>query len=325
MTKPKRSPPLNSLKVFEAAARHLSFKKAAEELHVTPGAVSHHLSQLEALLGIKLFERLSQGIQLTPSARACLPKLQQGLDSLRESVDLMSRGSRGIISVASSPSFATRWLLPRLHRFVLTQPDIDVHVTTRMGPFVGERSSRGSPKDVRSWAAETDVIILFSDAHFPELQAERLMSLSITPMCSPAFRTRHGLSGDPDELAGVPLLHDDRGALYTQRAFWRRWLDAAGVPAIDADSGLHFAHAILALGAAEEGIGIVASTPVLAADQLKSGRLTRPYDREVPLDASYQVISSELAYRREDVACFRAWLHAEVAHSSEVTREGEND
>ena len=306
---------MNALKVFEAAARHLSFKKAAEELHVTPGAVSHQLSQLEAQLGIKLFDRASQGIRLTPSARACLPRSQHGLDTLRDSVDLLGSGARTIINVASPPSFAQRWLIPRLHRFVLDQPDIDVHVTTRLVPFLSDWQSRLGT-DVRTWGAEADVVIVFSEARQDEVRAELLLPLTVEPLCTPEFHARHGFFRDPSAVGGLHRLHDDRGVLYGSRSFWRIWLESVGVLDLDPEPGAHFAHAILALGAAEEGVGIVASTPALAADALSSGRLIRPFATECPLPAGYRVFSPGQAAKRADVALFRSWLCREARSQS---------
>lgn len=310
-----RLPPLHALKVFETAARHLSFKKAAEELCVTPAAVSHQLSHLEGMLGVRLFDRFNQAIQLTAAGRACLPKLQEGLECLRDSVEAMRSTTAGaVINVSSSPSFAAQWLFPRLHRFVLRHPDIDVQVSTRMGPFIGDRIPRGAHNDIRAWAAETDVVIALTAHDYPALRSERLMSLSISPLCSPRFYFESSLSDDPASLAGQSLIHDDRGTLYGSHSFWQRWLAAAGLAdRVDGDRGVHFTHAALALGAAEEGMGIVASTPALVKSQLASGRLMKPFDLEVPLESSYQILCGEVAYRRADVAAFRAWLHSEAS------------
>jgi LysR family glycine cleavage system transcriptional activator len=317
-----RTPPLNSLKVFEAAARHLSFKKAAEELHVTPAAVSHQLGQLEALLGVMLFRRVNQGIVLTPAARLCLPKLQEGLECLRESVEQIRVHARSdTITVASSPSFAMRWLMPRLHRFIIAHPDIDVQVSTRMGPFVGDRVTRNSSRGVHGWAAENDVILMFGNGLYEGLQVERLMPLSVTPLCHPRLLDGPCPLHTPEDLVHHDLLHDDRGALYANRSFWKLWLSAAGVSHPDAEGGTHFTHALMALGAAAEGLGVVASTPDLAQVELTAGTLVAPFALRIPLESSYHVVSSDLAYKRDDVAVFRAWLHAEAAQDQSLATD----
>lgn len=313
-----RIPALNSLKVFEAAARHRSFKKAAEELHVTPAAVSHQLSQLESLLGVLLFKRVNQGIELTPAARICLPKLQEGLACVRESIDQIRQHSTSeTITVSASPTFAMRWLMPRLHRFILAHPDFDVQVSTKIGPFRGSRSERNVAHGMQAWAAEADLVMMYGAGYHPDLHVEKLLPLSITPLCSPRLvRGELGLR-TPRDLAHHVLLHDDRGTLYSNRSFWRQWLDAAGVEGVNADQGPRFTHALLALGAALEHVGVVVSTPILATEDLESGRLVAPFPVEVPLDLAYYVVSTEASHRREDVCTFLAWLREEASASAD--------
>ncbi|NYE24015.1 LysR substrate-binding domain-containing protein [Pigmentiphaga litoralis] len=315
-----RHPPLNSLKVFEAAARHLSFKKAAEELCVTPGAVSRQLSHLESLIGAPLFRRVNHGIELTAAARLCLPKLQEGLACLRESVEqIFEHTESQTLSVYAAPSFAMRWLMPRLHRFALDHPDIDVQVSTRISPFVGRRGTPQATLDIHAWTDQADVVMMFGDDHLPattpDLHVEPLMPLSITPMCSPDLLDgAHGMS-DPEDVLQHLLLHDNRGLRYGTKSFWRQWLDAAGVSAPNADGGPRFTHSLLALEAAIDGMGVVASTPMLVTDALRTGALVAPFDLQVPLGCAYHLISKPAAYQRNDVALFRNWLHAEVKRS----------
>ena len=316
-----RTPPLNSLKVFEAAARHLSFKKAAEELCVTPGAVSRQLSHLEALIGAPLFRRYNQGIELTSAAQLCLPKLQEGLACLRESVQQISEYSESqTLSVYASPSFAMRWLMPRLHRFALAHPHIDVQVSTRLGPFIGRRGNRQGVQDVHSWTDQADVVVMFGDDNLADtshdLHFEELMPLSITPLCSPSLLDRgHGMNSPEDVLQHL-LLHDNRGLRYGTKSFWRQWFDAAGFTDPSAERGPRFTHSLLALEAAIDGMGIVASTPSLVSDALRNGTLVAPFDLDVPLGASYHVVSNDAAYGRDDVREFRAWLRCEVSRST---------
>jgi LysR family glycine cleavage system transcriptional activator len=319
-----RTPPLNSLKVFEAAARHLSFKKAAEELCVTPAAVSRQLSHLEALIGAPLFRRFNQGIELTSAARLCLPKLQEGLECLRESVEQIHQHTEShVLTVVSAPSFAMRWLMPRLHRFAMLHPDIDVQVSTRLDPYGERRNTRRSTGDFQSWAAEADVVLMYGADNLaetvPSLHVETLIPLSVTPLCSPQLLDDELGMGTPEDMLQQVLLHDDRGLRYGRKPFWRHWLDAAGLKDKGTDGGLHFTHSLLALEAAMDGLGIVASTPVLVADELRSGRLVAPFDLEVPLNSAYHVISDDVAYKRDDVAQFRAWLRSEVLRSKRAT------
>ncbi len=304
-----RTPPLNALKVFEAAARLKSFKKAAEELHVTPAAVSHQLSQLEAMLGVMLFKRVNQGIELTPSARLCLPKLQEGLDCVRESIEqIRQHATSETITVAASPSFAMRWLMPRLHRFIVAHPEFDVQVSTKIGPFRGGRGERSNALGIHACAEEADMVLMYGSGHYPDLRVEKLMSLAVTPMCSPQLLTGDKALKTPEDLRNHLLLHDDRGMLYSNKSFWQLWLERAGVQGVNAEQGPRFTHAWLALAATLEHGGVVASTPLLAAEEIATGRLITPFDIEVPLESGYHMVSTEQAYKRDDVSTFRAWL-----------------
>ena len=294
---PTSLPPLTALKVFEAAARHLSLKKAAEELNVTPAAVSHQIQQLESHLGVRLFRRRHRGIEMTEIAQICIPKLQEGFECLRQAMDRV-RDHRGadVLTVGAAPSFASHWLMPRLHRFVTSHPDIDVQVSTRMRQFSRlPRGQRGDFESVLGWTDEVDVVVVFGNGDYPGVHVDKLLSLSITPLCSPALLEGPNALLKPADLRHHPLLHDDRGLMYEGRAFWDIWLEKAKVKGVDTARGPHFTHSILALEAAMAGLGVVASTPALAATDLATGRLVAPFALEVPLAASYYVVSNELA------------------------------
>ncbi len=185
---PTSLPPLTALKAFEAAACHLSLKKAAEEMNVTPAAVSHQIQQLEDLLGVRLFRRVHRGIELTEVAQACIPKLQEGFDCLRQAVDRVHehRGTE-ILTVGVAPSFASLWLMPRLHHFVTSHPYIDVRVSTRMRQFSRMARTQRIEIEVLGWADEVDVVVVFGSGDYPGMSVDRLLQLSVTPLCSPAL------------------------------------------------------------------------------------------------------------------------------------------
>jgi len=312
---PNNLPPLTALRVFEAAARHLSLKKAAEELNVTPAAVSHQIQQLESHLGVRLFRRLHRGIEMTEIAQICIPKLQEGFECMRVAMDRV-RDHRGadVLTVGAAPSFSSHWLMPRLHRFVTGHPDIDVQVSTRMRQFSRlPRGQRGDFESVLGWADEVDVVVVFGNGDYPGMRVDRLLSLSITPLCSPALLEGPNALRKPADLKKHKLLHDDRGLMYGGHAFWDMWLDKARVTDADSSRGPHFTHSILALEAAMAGEGIVASTPELAATDIANGRLVAPFGTRVPLTASYYVVSNELASKRGVVGIFRDWIHEEAA------------
>ena len=315
-----RLPPLNALKAFEAAGRHLSVKKAAAELNVTPAAVSHQIKALEDALGVKLFFRRNRALELTEAARACLPKLREGFDSLVQAVErLRAHKGGGMLTVSVAPSFAARWLMPRLHRFLESNPETDVRVSARMRQSA--RGARGGTAAERAtvdtWLADSDVAILYGRGDYPGLKVDKLMGLSITPICSPRLLTDpdHPLLR-PDDLRHQLLLHDDTGDLYDGVSFWEVWLKAAGVQGIDVDRGPHFSHAVLAFEAAAEGHGVVATMPVLAEADLNAARLITPFALRVPLQSAYYLVSAEPAVGRPGVAEFRKWLLAEAVRET---------
>jgi LysR family glycine cleavage system transcriptional activator len=308
-------PPLTALRAFEAAARHLSLKKAAADLSVTPAAVSHQIQQLEDWLGVRLFRRRHRAIELTEIAQACLPKLQEGFDCLRQAVDRV-RDHRGadVLTVGASPSFASHWMMPRLHRFVIDHPDIDVRVSTQMRQFSRmPRGQRGDFESVLAWADEVDVVAVFGNGDYPGMRVDRLLPLDITPMCSPLLFAGGKRLETPADLVQHTLLHDDRGLLYEGLSFWDIWLKQAGISGMDTLRGPHFTHSVLSLEAAMAGLGVVASTPALATADLAAGRLVAPFALRVPLASSYYVVSNDLSSRRGVVGVFRDWLLAEAS------------
>lgn len=317
-----RLPPLNALKAFEAVGRHLSVKKAAAELNVTPAAVSHQIKGLEDYLGVKLFLRRNRALELTEAARACLPKLREGFDSLVQAVERVRTHKAGaMLTVSVAPSFAARWLMPRLHRFLESHPATDVRVSARMRQ-AAEGTRRGAAAEratVDTWLADSDVAILYGRGDYPGFRVDKLFTLTITPICSPRLITdpEHPLLR-PADLRHQLLLHDDTGDLYDGVSFWEVWLKAAGVEDVDLGRGAHFSHAVLAFEAAIEGHGVVATMPLLAENDLNSARLVTPFALRVPLQSSYYLVSAESAAGRKDVAAFREWLLAEAAKETDT-------
>jgi LysR family glycine cleavage system transcriptional activator len=310
-----RLPPLNALKAFEAAARHLSVKKAALELNVTPAAVSHQIRMLEDYLGIQLFHRYNRALELTDAARASLPKLREGFDCLIQAVDrLRTHVSGGVLTVSAAPSFAARWLMPRLHRFIVAHPEVDVRVSARMRRVMvdgkGDVAERGT---VEAWLDDSDIVILYGHGNYPGMRVNKLLELDITPICSPRLLEGEHPLRRPQDLAHHLLLHDDTGDLYDNESFWDVWLKAAGVGGIDSSRGPHFSHAVLALEAAIESVGVIATMPALAAEELAAGRLITPFPLRVPLASAYYLVCEENTSTRPAVAAFRTWLLEEAA------------
>ena len=319
-----RLPPLNALKAFEAAARHLSVKKAAIELNVTPAAVSHQIRLLEDYLGIQLFHRYNRALELTEAARASLPKLREGFDCLGQAVErLRTHVSGGVLTVSAAPSFAARWLMPRLHRFIAAHPEVDVRVSARMRRVsVDGKGDVAERASVEAWLDDSDIAILYGRGSYPGLWVKKLLDLTITPICSPQLlKGAHPLA-TPHDLVHHMLLHDDTGDLYDNEPFWDVWLEAAGVTGVDARRGPHFSHAVLAFEAAIDAVGVVATMPILATEEMAAGRLVAPFDLHVPLASAYYVVCQESASTRPAVTLFRDWLLQESTRAKrQPTRE----
>lgn len=313
-------PPLNALRAFETVARHLSVKKAAVELNVTPAAVSHQIKALEDHLGLQLFHRQNRALELTEAARVCLPKLREGFDNLAQAVErLRMHKGGGMLTVTAAPSFAARWLMPRLHRFFEAHPEIDVRISARLRQPSegGRRGAVAERATVDTWLADSDISILYGRGDYPGFTVDKLLSLTITPVCSPKVATDrdHPLIR-PRDLKHHLLLHDDTGDLYDGVSFWEVWLKAAGVEDVAVSRGPHFSHAVLAFEAAIEGLGVVASLPVLAESDLHAARLVTPFALRVPLASAYWLVSTEAAVTRPAVRAFREWLLAEAARDA---------
>ena len=307
----KPLPPLTALRAFEAAARHLSLKRAAEELNVTPSAVSHQIQQLEAFLNVQLFRRGHRNVALTDIAQVLAPRLFEGFECLEQAVEsVRERRGASMLSIISSPSFASQWLMPRLHEFIELNGEVDVQVSTRIRQFsTVPRGRRGDLESVMRWADESDAVIMLGNGDYPGMQSDRVLSLSITPLCSPQFLQAHPKQlCSADDLPSFDLLHDDRGVIYEGRSFWDVWLRAASVRAVDINRGPHFSHSMLAIDAAIARRGVVASTIELCESAISDGRLVAPFDLRVRWGWGYYLVLSKSSARRPIAQKFREWL-----------------
>ena len=307
-------PSLNALRVFEAVARHRSFSQAAEELHVTPGAVSHQIAGLEDALGITLFSREGRAVALTPAAEACLPKLTQGFNAIREALQLLRAGDdQHTLTVSVAPAFATRWLLPRLTRFTAAHPTIELRLSTGIGLIDAVRSEASSTVRVPAdQSVSSDVSIRFGRGVYAGSRADKLFAASVTPVCSPRLVAGSHALQSPGDLRHHALLHDDTVYFDDDRADWKVWLDAADEHDVDADRGPRFSHTGLALDAAADGLGVALGIALLTADDIASGRLVAPFAMQLPSPFSYYLVSSEGNAERREVTAFREWLLDEL-------------
>ncbi|MFA7282464.1 MAG: transcriptional regulator GcvA [Sterolibacterium sp.] len=309
-----RLPPLNALRAFESAARLLSFRKAAEELHVTPAAVSHQIKILEDQLGVPLFRRLTRAVELTEAGSSLLPKLSEAFDTLAQAVNkVRAKEQSNVLSVNVPPSFAAKWLMPRLHRFVTAYPDIDIRIIANMR-LVDARSQDGSygNPDEYDRTSDFNIDIRFGTGKYPQCRVDKLFNVSFTPLCSP--RMLEGLRPlkKPTDLRYHLLLHDELPDINEGWPNWAQWLKAAGVDDIDADRGPHFNHPILGLEAAVDNMGVTLGVKELAAYDLAAGRLVAPFDLVLKIDTAYYLVVPEASADRPKIKVFREWLLKEA-------------
>ena len=291
----RRLPPLNTLPDFEAAARHLSFTKAADELHVTHGAVSRQVKSLEDYLGVQLFRRLNRALRLTDQGQAYARSVRELLDALAEETRrLRSPGDARGITVSTTYSFTSGWLVPRLARFRALYPGIDVRMQANDYVIDFARDA-------------VDLAIRYGRGHYPGLAAERLMGDDYVPVSSPALlKGKHPLK-NPADLRHHVLLHEENNEVD-----WRMWLAAAGVEGVDATRGPSYSHSIMAIQAAMHGEGVALGRSSLIEDELASGQLVRLFDLKLKADLAYYIVYPPRAIERPMVQAFRDWLLAEA-------------
>jgi LysR family transcriptional regulator, glycine cleavage system transcriptional activator len=305
---------LNSLRAFEAAARHLSFADAAQELNVTPAAVGQQVRALESWLGVSLFQRIGGPpirLELTPIATAALPDLCAGFDQLATGLRIL-KGSEAssVVNITASPAFAAKWLLPRLHRFQTLHPQLDARLDA-------------SDKLVDIAAGEADLGVRFGGGHWPGLIATHLIDEEVFPVCSPDFLDRHSDLETPADLRHHTLIHDTALKFDVNYPNWRQWLDRAGVTGVDYKRGLAINASAAVTQAAIEGQGIALGRNIVVADDLALGRLVRLFPQiQFPVGWAYYIVHRADAAKVPRVAAFIDWLLSEaraLPHSSETS------
>lgn len=305
--------PLNALRAFEAAARHLSFKNAASELHVTPGAVSHQVKLLEDYLGVVLFRRLTRALELTAEGQAMLPPLREGLASIARAIESVRAGNDvSALTVMAPPAFTTRWLVPRLAGFTRANHSLELHLASRSAMI--DTRPHDVPMPVQAAEDETALaLVRFGTGDYPGMHVDEMFSAVYTPVCSPRL-----LDGKPGlrklaDLRHHTLLHDDTRTEEGARPSWEDFLAGAGVQGVDAHRGPHFSDASLAIDAAIEGLGVVLAMKPLVSADIAAHRLVIPFDVAAPTSYAYYLVMPEHLLAHRGVAAFREWLLAESA------------
>jgi LysR family glycine cleavage system transcriptional activator len=296
-------PPLNALRAFEAAARHLSVSKAAQELRVTASALSHQICGLEALLGLKLFERRARSIALTPAGQLLYPGLQTGFMHIHDALTRLRNASQErVLVISTSPGFTSKWLAPRLYRFATAYPETDVRVSSSVGN--ANFTTDGVDIAIRNLPSD--------DRGDLSLTIEKLTDISFVPVCSPKLIKLLGRPTRPQTLARMPLIHDDMLADRPHVPTWTDWFKAAGVNDADVSRGLRFNSPDHALQAASEGAGVLLSQYVLAYDDLRSGRLVIPAKFMLSTGRAYHFVCPKSRTEYPHVQAFRTWIKQEV-------------
>jgi LysR family glycine cleavage system transcriptional activator len=296
----RRLPPLNSLRVFETVARHLSVSKAADELAVTPAAVSHQIKTLEDHLGIPLFQRVKGNLLLSDAGQAILPGIRGGFEQFAAAIEEIDNlGDAGVLTISVAPSFAAKWLLPRLDRFQAQYPEIDVRVAASM--YLTDFHGDG-----------VDLAIRYGAGRYPDLHVERLLDEAVFPVCSPDLLKGPHKLDTPEALKNHTLLHDDSPDDDPSCPTWSMWLKAAGVPDIDGTRGPKFNQSSLVIEAAVMGRGVALGKSLLAAADLEAGRLVKPFGKAVAVDFAYYVVCPKPKLALRKVVLFNEWLRAEA-------------
>lgn len=290
----KRIPPLNSLRAFESAARQLSFTKAADELFVTQAAVSHQIKSLENFLSIKLFHRKNRALLLTEEGQSYFHDLRNIFVDIQDATQrLVAMGAKGAITIATPPSFASQWLVPRLHKFSAEHSDIDVRI-------------KAVDADDGFLDDSVDIAVFYGKGNWTNYYCTKLLSEFLTPMCSPLLLQK----GKPltllKDLSQHILLHDNT------RAAWKNWLKNFNVKHANVNQGPIFSHTMLVLQSACIGQGIALSDTVLAKPEIDSGRLVCPFDERVESKLSYYIVCKESQAEQSKIKVFSEWMLGQV-------------
>ncbi|HYB09700.1 MAG TPA: transcriptional regulator GcvA [Alphaproteobacteria bacterium] len=305
----RRLPPLNALKAFEAAARHMSFLKAANELHVTAGAISQRIKNLEAQIGVALFRRLARGVVLTDAGQRYSRRIGELFEGIEKATrQLRQEAATTVLTISAMASFEVCWLIPRLGPFNASHPGVAVRVLPEQAPV--DLASNG-----------IDLAIRYGHGHYPELMVERLLPRRIFPVCSPKLMEGPHPIRTLADFAHHTLLGEEP-YLHYEETTWKQWMTAVGADDIEVPAGPVFTFSHMALQAAVAGQGVALGTTVLAGDDLAAGRLVRPLPHIVESEHPYWLIYPPALAKQPRVRAFRDWIMAEATRFVEQTEKG---
>lgn len=292
----KSLPPLNSLRAFEAAARHMSFSKAANELNVTPGAISQQIKLLESFLSLTLFRRLNRQILLTESGQILLPKLSEAFDMLGNAIQSINTYDENEpLTITAPPAFISKWLIPKLCDFNQIHPEIDVRIdsSTRVIDFEHEKM---------------DVGIRFSLEQDKSLDSSHLLSLEVIAVCSPDLVNNEPALHQPSDLVHHTLLNYGGPMEDNTWPDWTMWLSTMEIEGVDPSHAILFNQSEMMLQAAIEGQGVALTSSVVAENDIQTGRLVQPFKHSMPIHFSYFLVSSHQNAKLKRVKAFKNWI-----------------
>ena len=296
----KRLPPLNALRVFDSAARHLSFTKAAEELFVTQAAVSHQIKTLEEFLGLKLFRRRNRSLLLTEEGQSYYLDIKEIFSSINEATrKLLARSAKGALTVSLSPSFAIQWLVPRLSGFNQAYPGIDVRI-------------QAVDREEDKLADDVDVAIFYGRGNWTGLRTDRLYAEYLIPVCAPSLLTGEKPLKTPYDLIYHTLLHD------TSRRDWQAYVRQLEIQnQINVQQGPIFSHSSMVIQAAVHGQGVALVNNVMARSEIESGRLVRPFQDVLVSKNAFYLVCQDSQAELGKIAAFRQWILSQAANEQE--------
>ncbi|HCR4080976.1 TPA: transcriptional regulator GcvA [Proteus mirabilis] len=296
----KRLPPLNALRVFDSAARHLSFTKAAEELFVTQAAVSHQIKTLEEFLGLKLFRRRNRSLLLTEEGQSYYLDIKEIFSSINEATrKLLARSAKGALTVSLSPSFAIQWLVPRLSGFNQAYPGIDVRI-------------QAVDREEDKLADDVDVAIFYGRGNWTGLRTDCLYAEYLIPVCAPSLLTGEKPLKTPSDLIYHTLLHD------TSRRDWQAYVRQLEIQnQINVQQGPIFSHSSMVIQAAVHGQGVALVNNVMARSEIESGRLVRPFQDVLVSKNAFYLVCQDSQAELGKIAAFRQWILSQAANEQE--------
>ena len=312
-----RLPPLSTFRVFEAAARHLSFKKAAEELNVTPSAISQQIKKLESYLGVPLFERLANGLQLTQHGVSMIPKVREGLECFVVGVDASRQVRSRNLTISAPPNFATRWLAHHLSGFSAAYPEVAIRIVSSPDHIDGPQTTASLARqsfDPRKGTNE--VAIRFGNGVYPGYFVERLLVPEYVLVCSPNLLQGPSPLRTLKDLRQQVFIHDEAIQPVDKRPSWREWLRLAGVKGVDHERGPRYSNSVLVHEAVLAGQGLALVIRQQVESDVQAGRLVIPFQVTLPASYAYYLVIHETDAAKPVVKAFQEWIRTEISRHS---------